>query len=857
MEPQSAKWSDREIRTPEADRLKFRTYSEVLRHVVLEADTPLTIGIFGPWGCGKSSLMRLVEKSLEDAQASEEGEVWGVWFNAWRYDREGALWRALIVQVLGVLREKLLGKDDAKKAPEELPQDKRKLGHDLEDLETSLYREVEREEIGGVTIDWEKMVKGGVGSLTRLSLSMIPGVGGPLAKMAGKAQEKLSGDDLDTLFTAVQRERRNVHRDHIRSVEKFQGEFQKLVEEHVEKEDRRLVVFVDDLDRCLPEKAIEVLEAIKLFLDVRGCVFLIAADRKVIERGIQVRYKSFLAGLKGEESAEELARRLPITGDDYLEKIVQLPFHLPPLREGLVEKFIEQEEPQLPEGCAAIFSQGVEPNPRKVKRTLNIFRFLLLLAEQRAKEKEMEPVQPPLLAKMVIIQSRWWELFTDLQDYPNLLQELEKTWLEGGPPMPALGSPGPPGSAAEELNEVPKPPAVREELLLVNKYWRIRALGRMLTVGPPWFAELSLDQLREYIYLARSTTEAIEVGDVDIDERRRADLLSNDLTKIQAAVAEVEETDKEGYIRDLLSVMRSDRGAVQRVSAGNGLALLGDPRPGVDPEVSSLEQMEFCYVPPGPFWMGSDDADAMAPEGEKPLGEVNIPHGYWIARYPVTVAQFRAFVKATAYELGDEDSVRGLANHPAVWVSWHEALDFCDWLTAEWRVLLPEGYVVTLPSEAEWEKAARGGQEGPEYPIIRTIEEALIPGRSLVSIPNPRPKGLYPWGNEPDHNRANYDDTGIGTTSGAGCFPAGASPYGCLDMAGNVWEWCSTLYREYPYEPDDGREDPDADGPREVRGGAFLLDHRNVRCASRPRFPPDARSGGLGIRVVVSPGSPE
>lgn len=856
MEAESGKWSDREIRTPEADRLRFRTYSEVLKRVVLEADTPLTIGIFGPWGCGKSSLMRLVEKSLEDAQASEEGEVWRVWFNAWQYDREGALWRALIVQVLGVLREKLLGKEDAKKAPEELPQDKQKLGHHLEDLETSLYREVEREEIGGITIDLEKMVKGGVGSLTRLSLSMIPGVGGALAKMAEKAQEKLSGDDLDTLFDSVQRERRKVHRDHIRSLDEFRGAFENLIREQVEEPGHRLVVFIDDLDRCLPEKAIEVLEAIKLFLDVPGCVFLIAADRKVIERGIQVRYKSFLAGLKGEESAEELARRLPITGDDYLEKIVQLPFHLPPLREGLVEKFIEEHEPQLPEGCAAIFSQGVEPNPRKVKRTLNIFRFLLLLADERAKEKEMEPVQPPLLAKMVIIQSRWWELFTDLQDYPNLLQELEKTWLDGGPPMPVLGSPGPPESAAEELNEVPKPPAVREELLLVNKYWRIRALGRMLTVGPPWFADLSLDQLREYIYLARSTTEAIGVGEVDIDKRRWADLLSNDLTKIRAAVADADEGEKEIYIKNLLTVVPSGDQLLQRVSAGNGLALLGDPRPGVDPEVSSLEQMEFCYVPPGPFWMGSDDADPLASEEEKPMGEVNIPHGYWMARYPVTVAQFRTFVQDNGHQPADEDRLRGLANHPVVWVSWREALDFCHWLTEQWRSLVPQGYLITLPTEAEWEKAARGGVERLESPTVVTVGQGLASGAAVASIPNPRPKGLYTWADEPDPNRANYDDTGIGTTSAVGCFPGGASPYGCLDMAGNVWEWCSTLYREYAYQADD-REDLEAEGPRVVRGGAFFSSRRGVRCASRFRLGPVDRYHFIGFRVVVSLGSPE
>jgi len=830
MPGQSGSWTDQEIKSLDADRLNFSHYSRVLAQVILEADTPLTVGVFGPWGCGKTSLMRLVEESLQEASTVQGKKVWTVWFNPWRYDREEALWRALILRVLTVLRQRILGVRNADKPVEELPQRKQKAAQELDDLQASLYREVKREEIGGVTIDWEKMGRGAASWVTRLSLGLIPGLGGPLSKVVEEAQKKLSGDDLDTLFSAVQRQRRKIHRDQVRSLEQFRGNLEKLVERHVEKRRCRLVVFIDDLDRCLPEKAVEVLEAIKLFLDVPGCVFLIGADRDVIEEGIRVKYKSFLSGLGGEVSPEELAKRLPITGDDYLEKIVQLPFHIPPLREELVEEFIKEHEAGLPAGCAGIFCLGLEPNPRKVKRTLNIFRLLRLLAEERVRAGEMKGVEPQLLAKMVIILIRWRQLFKDLLEYPNLLPELEKVWIEGGPPAPRLGSPGPPKPIADEAKDIPEPEAISETSLLLNKYWRIKALGKMLAQGPPWFADLPPEELKEYIYLARSTTEGAEAAKVDIDERRWADLLSNDLTKIRAAVAQLYEDEKKSCTERLLTVIRSDQPPVERVSAGNALALLGDPRPGVDPGVTGLEQMEFCYVPPGFFQMGSGDDDSMGDQDEKPIHRVDIPFGYWIARYPVTVAQLRPFA---------------------------EALAFCRWLTEVFGDGLPYGWVVALPSEAEWEKAARGGGLVPVLPQFSTFAGGLgVPGRAAL-VDNPHLQRRYPWGDRADSQLANYAATGIWGTSGVGCFALGASPYGIDDLSGNVWEWTRSLYTDYPYDPLDGREDLRAAGTRVLRGGSFVSGARHVRCACRDWIGPAVRSSSVGFRVVVFPGSPE
>jgi formylglycine-generating enzyme required for sulfatase activity len=206
--------------------------------------------------------------------------------------------------------------------------------------------------------------------------------------------------------------------------------------------------------------------------------------------------------------------------------------------------------------------------------------------------------------------------------------------------------------------------------------------------------------------------------------------------------------------------------------------------------------------------MGSDDERDSFFLNASPQRKMMLPT-YYIARYPVTVAQFRAFVDASGYTWGHSRRPQGAMNHPVVWVSWHDALAYCNWLTAslrEWSdtpeplatLLRTEGWRVILPSKAEWEKAARG-----------------IDGR------------IYPWGNEPDPNRANYGDTGVNTTSAVGCFPHGASPYGVEELSGNVWEWTRSLEGDYPYPARRAgrakREDLEApeDMSRVLRGGAF------------------------------------
>ncbi|MBN1992726.1 MAG: formylglycine-generating enzyme family protein [Anaerolineae bacterium] len=281
-----------------------------------------------------------------------------------------------------------------------------------------------------------------------------------------------------------------------------------------------------------------------------------------------------------------------------------------------------------------------------------------------------------------------------------------------------------------------------------------------------------------------------------------------------------------------------------RATIGNMLARLGDPRPGI----VDLDTMLFCYVPPGPFMMGEDD-DLHQND--------SLHYGYWLARYPVTVAQFTTFVEEAGFQVSDPDSLRGLANHPVVNVTWRKALAFCTWLTGQWQQqgYLPGGWRVTLPSEAEWEKAARGGLEYLQQGIIKPINEIRQWQPAPAMQTNPLPQRRYPWGKEIETGRANYDQTGIGDTSAMGCFPGGASPYGCLDMSGNVWGWTRSHYQDYPYDSKGGREDLEGEGAQVVRGGAFYFASQIVRCAIRNGINPNYRNWFQGFRIccVVSP----
>ena len=335
---------------------------------------------------------------------------------------------------------------------------------------------------------------------------------------------------------------------------------------------------------------------------------------------------------------------------------------------------------------------------------------------------------------------------------------------------------------------------------------------------------------------AWSLAEALCYRDppLECDEAEEADcwgallaaqtLLENERERL-AQVSE-RNAPKRERVRDwlLAVVTRGWLPPVDRVLAGEALAVLGDPR--------DLEGL--VEVRAGPFLMGDDeDSDA------RPQHEVRL-RAFKIGRYPVTNARYLDFVEETGRTWRSEDGRRPeRANCPAATVSWHDARAYCAWVTDVWRAEERIGAeeVVRLPTEAEWEKAARGSD-----------------GRR------------YPWGEGWEEARCNTGELGLGGACAVGMFPEGVSPCGCTDVAGQVWEWTTSLWGErslkpafgYPYDPADGRENLEAGNRvlRVVRGGSFLDDRGVARCAFRRRVDPYLDWNHSGFRVVVSPISP-
>ena len=299
--------------------------------------------------------------------------------------------------------------------------------------------------------------------------------------------------------------------------------------------------------------------------------------------------------------------------------------------------------------------------------------------------------------------------------------------------------------------------------------------------------------------------------------------------------------------------------ATERALAGRTLAELGDPRT----EVTSLDGMQFCLVPPGPFVMGRRPDEP--PAEAKPQHRVDLPYPFFMARFPVTVAQWRQYVQLSSAAVEDESSLHGRENDPVVRVSWHDARRFCTFLAQAWRAWLPEGFGVTLPSEAEWEKTARGGEHIPadyEWVTPPRLADTLKLAPSYAQMRNPFPTRAYPWGSSFAPDRANVEGT-VGETSAVGCYPVGFSPYGCEEMAGNVWEWTRSewspheefevdfAYADQSDEETGGELDAEGDALRVLRGGSWADHQHAALCAFRDSLGVTGRTSYLGFRVVA------
>jgi formylglycine-generating enzyme required for sulfatase activity len=215
----------------------------------------------------------------------------------------------------------------------------------------------------------------------------------------------------------------------------------------------------------------------------------------------------------------------------------------------------------------------------------------------------------------------------------------------------------------------------------------------------------------------------------------------------------------------------------------------------------------MVLVPAGEFWMGTDGAG-----DESPRHRVYLD-AYHIDKYAVTNALYERFMRATGRQAPAfwNDSKWNGASQPVVGVSWHDAEAYCRWAGKR------------LPTEAEWEKAARGTD-----------------GRK------------YPWGDQWDSSRANSSESKLGRTTPVGSYPSGASPYGALDMAGNVWQWVADWYDKdyYKRSPERNPRGPESGQSRVLRGGSWGSNPIHLRTAYRDDETPGYRRYGIGFRCA-------
>lgn len=327
------------------DLLGYDPYVTAISDIVASADleTPFTIGIYGPWGTGKSTFMHLVARCLYDTYNYDT-----VLFEPWQFDQKEEVWKALLYTV-------------------------------LQHLQNILDKQGSRAE------EQRKVLEGLFLGVSRLVLEKT------INYFAG---EKVDVDKI--LGAAAKTDRQNTQ-----FVNTFRASFVKAKNQILDLDPRRnasnrLIVFVDDLDRCTPDNCLMVLEAIKLFFDLKECVFILGIDRDIIQKGVQRKYKESLA----------------IRGQDYLEKIVQLPFTLPPVSTDTFRTYVDKSMAGLGfnDTTLRLIENVSEQNPRRVKRLGNCLALVKNVADVILKSgaaTKVSSFDESRLAVLLMVQVRY------------------------------------------------------------------------------------------------------------------------------------------------------------------------------------------------------------------------------------------------------------------------------------------------------------------------------------------------------------------------------------------------------------------------------------------------------------------
>lgn len=438
-------WSDNET---SEDLLGFKIHADLLIDVINDDQVlPITIGVFGDWGSGKSSILKIINTQLSEGGEKANGETLVLYFNGWVFEGYDDAKAALLESIIEKFEEH------------------KTIGHKVKDETTKLLRSVKWMRVMG--LGFKKVVVPATAAYLTGGLSLIPSLLQSFSSMdKTELLNKLTGEDAESFLSDIVKKQPE---DDVTLVREFREDFKEMIDKSGLK---KLVVIIDDLDRCTPDRIIENLEAIKLFLNVDKTAFIIGADPRVVRHAIEHRYKT-----DGIENANDPNSRNQRIVSDYLEKLIQLPYNLPKLTDNEVETYMtllfckkelgdgfgkvlgafceykqknrygvfgfgnmltlltDEERNKIGESVsliaslASVITEGLNGNPRQIKRFLNTFT----LRNRLVKVAQISDFKIDILAKLMVLEYSNPELFRKLYDWqvvqngePKELVDLEK-----------------------------------------------------------------------------------------------------------------------------------------------------------------------------------------------------------------------------------------------------------------------------------------------------------------------------------------------------------------------------------------------------------------------------------------------
>lgn len=396
----------------------FPIYARALATVIKESskDRAFVVGLTGPWGSGKTTLMEAVLSELG------EKDFLPVRFNAWAHSKQDSVWRALFIAIVAELKKHLeqrfpKGEDGFRSA------DGAKLETALNDAEKALYTAFTRETPGEMQLDVGQLAKSGA----KLALRFLPwgDIGVNIANWfyQSRTQEKksketdaaeLKEEDVEQLLGIFKRDVVRQHVAQIQSMEQFRTSIESILTIGLNN-GLRLIVAVDDVDRCLPEQGLEVFEAIKLYLDLLGSVFIVAMDQEVLQHALDIRY----------EQKVEAARR--ITAELYAEKMIDVTFTIPPYDKEGFQKFIDNLPlSEVLESHIDLVSPVLPHNPRTWERFANRVALHKKILDDIAKDRGLQDLWRTtdlenVFIKMQLLNFRWPSVTRTVGSFDNLL----------------------------------------------------------------------------------------------------------------------------------------------------------------------------------------------------------------------------------------------------------------------------------------------------------------------------------------------------------------------------------------------------------------------------------------------------